>query len=76
MARPRFPWIYRPGVLDLCEPLTHGCPRGRAIERNARVRGVTRYYGPNMRGWSHTFAVVEDADGNRQTVFRRALQRP
>jgi len=62
-------YTYNPGILDLTDPTVL---RGNAITRGSRVT-VSRKHRPYML--PSCFAVIEDAKGNRQVVFKRALRK-
>ena len=65
--RKTFAWIYRPGLMDKCDPAVI---RGRAIETGSRVR-IAREHFPHML--PRAFVVIEDRAGNLQSVWRKAL---
>lgn len=71
---PNFPYVYRPGALDLSQPTVI---KGRPIAPHTLVRVLAKRPagGKSIRGWGATFAWIMDLHGNEQIVFRRALQK-
>ena len=65
----RYPYTYNPGLMDATDPTVI---RGRAIARGSRVR-VAREFNPPM--FPGVFRMIQDKDGNVQSVFKFALRR-
>lgn len=67
-----FNWVYRPGISDIVDPLVR---RGSPIAQGSRVRIAREEHPVSPRGWSRVFVVIQDQQGNLQTVWKRALTR-
>lgn len=69
-----YKYRYYPGALDLVDPHV---VVGTRLQPGAYVRLLAKRPagGRTIRGWSKTFAWVQDQHGSEQIVFRRALHK-
>ena len=66
----KFPWSYHPGLAYLSDPTII---RGKRIATCARVRIARELFPPMLP--TKVFVVIEDENGNAQSVYRRAIRR-
>jgi hypothetical protein len=69
MQTKSFPWVYRPGLMDACDPNTI---KGAPIAIGARVRIAREAFPPQL---PKVFVIIEDKAGNLQSVWKAALTR-
>lgn len=63
--------VYRPGLMDLCDPTVL---RGKPIAKGAEVRIVQGGRGQKKVDPLGKIVYVQDADGNLQSVWKAGLQ--